>query len=83
MAGTPVPNRSRSGSRDHPERWPTGAVVPSRATINRVLERRGQIVRVPQRRPRRSRRRFEAAHPNTMWQMDGFAYSIWPMGAGW
>ncbi len=61
---------------DHPGAWPVGAVVPSRATINRVLERRGQIVKVPQRRPRRSRHRFEAAQPNSMWQMDGFDYTL-------
>lgn len=61
---------------DHPECWPTDAAAPCRATINRVLERRGQIVRVPQRRPRRSRHRFEAAQPNTMWQMDGFDYTL-------
>jgi transposase InsO family protein len=57
-------------------RWPPGRAVPSRATINRVLERRGQIVRVPQRRPRRSRHRFEADQPNSMWQMDGFDYVL-------
>ncbi len=61
---------------DHPGLWPAGAVVPSRATINRVLERRGQIVKVPQRRPRRSRHRFEADQPNTMWQMDGFETTL-------
>jgi transposase InsO family protein len=62
--------------KDHPQAWPVGAVVPSRATINRVLERRGQIVRVPQRRPRSTRHRFEAAQPNTMWQMDGFEFDL-------
>jgi transposase InsO family protein len=61
---------------DHPEAWPASAVVPSRATINRVLERRGQIVKVPQRRPRRSRHRFEYDQPNSMWQMDGFDYTL-------
>ena len=61
---------------DHPEQWPADAVVPSRATINRILERRGQIVKVPQRRPRHSSHRFEAAQPNTMWQMDGFGYAL-------
>lgn len=61
---------------DHPGAWPAGAVVPSRATINRVLERRGQIVKVPQRRPRRSRHRFEYDQPNSMWQMDGFEYTL-------
>lgn len=61
---------------DRSEHWPADVAVPSRATINRVLERRGQIVKVPQRRPRRSRHRFEAAQPNTMWQMDGFDYKL-------
>ena len=56
--------------------WPAGEPVPSRATINRVLERRGQVVAVPQRRPRRATHRFEAAHPNTMWQMDGFEHTL-------
>lgn len=60
----------------HPEACPPGVVVPSRATINRVLERRGQIVKVPQRRPRRSRHRFEYDQPNSMWQMDGFGYTL-------
>lgn len=61
---------------DHRDQWPAGEPVPSRATINRILDRRGQIVRVPQRRPRSARRRFEAAHPNHMWQMDGFDYTL-------
>lgn len=59
-----------------PAWWPAGEPVPSRATINRVLDRRGQIAKVPQRRPRRSVRRFEAAQPNSMWQMDGFDYTL-------
>lgn len=62
--------------RDHFDQWPEGESVPGRATINRVLERRGQIVKVPQRRPRRSRHRFEAEQPNHMWQMDGFDYTL-------
>lgn len=61
---------------DHGELWPADCEVPSRATINRVLERRGQLVKVPQRRPRRSRHRFEAEQSNTMWQMDGFEYDL-------
>jgi transposase InsO family protein len=61
---------------DHLDQWPSGATVPSRATINRVLDRRGQVVKVPQRRPRRSRHRFEAQQPNTMWQMDGFEVTL-------
>jgi hypothetical protein len=61
---------------DHPQHWPPGAAVPSRASINRVLQRRGQLVAVPQRRPRRSHHRFEAAAPNSMWQMDGFQVTL-------
>lgn len=61
---------------DHPDRWPAGEPVPGRATLNRVLDRRGQVLRVPQRRPRSARRRFEADQPNHMWQMDGFDYTL-------
>ena len=61
---------------DHPQCWPPGVVVPSRATINRVLDRRGQLVKVPARLPLRSRHRFEMAQPNTMWQMDGFEVAL-------
>eukprot|EP01032_Pedospumella_encystans_P033858 gene33858-38264_t len=56
--------------------WPAGAAVPSRATINRILTRRGQVVAVPQRRPRAATRRFEADQPNTRWQMDGFEVAL-------
>ncbi|WP_395692094.1 DDE-type integrase/transposase/recombinase [Nocardioides sp.] len=56
--------------------WPASQAVPSRATINRVLERRGQLVKVPQRRPRAATRRFEAAQPNQRWQMDGFEWRL-------
>ncbi|WP_341928027.1 DDE-type integrase/transposase/recombinase [Nocardioides psychrotolerans] len=59
-----------------PQPWPSGAVIPSRATINRILQRRGQLIAVPQRRPRKSRRRFEAQQPNTRWQMDGFEVAL-------
>jgi transposase InsO family protein len=52
--------------------FPHGARIPARATINRLLVARGLVVAVPQRRPRRSVRRFEADQPNTRWQMDGF-----------
>lgn len=48
-----------------PMGWPRGVKVPARATINRVLDRRGQLISVPQRRPRASTRRFEADQPNT------------------
>lgn len=57
---------------DHPDDWPTAARVPSRATINRILARRGLRRRVPTRAPTSHQRRFEADQPNTRWQMDGF-----------
>lgn len=51
--------------------------VPSRATIARVLTRRGQVVSAPRKRPMRRRwRRFEAPFPNAMWQLDGFEYRL-------
>jgi transposase InsO family protein len=50
-----------------------GELVPSRATIHRVLQRHGMVVPQPRKAPKAaSRRRFQAAHPNDMWQMDGF-----------
>jgi transposase InsO family protein len=53
------------------------ATPPSRATIHRVLVRRGLVVAQPRRRPRSSAiRRFEASAPNDMWQMDSFEYLL-------
>jgi transposase InsO family protein len=60
---------------EHPELL-AGATPPSRATINRVLRRRGVAELVPQRRPRRAERRFQAEHPNSRWQMDGFTVKL-------
>lgn len=57
--------------RDNRHLWPPGQVLPSRATINRVFDARGLIVKVPQRKPKKSRR-FEMSAPNAMWQIDGF-----------
>lgn len=51
--------------------------LPSRATIHRVLVRRGQVVAQPRKKPTTRRlRRFEAPFPNAMWQMDGFEYHL-------
>jgi transposase InsO family protein len=44
--------------------------VPSRATIARILSRRGQVRPQPRKRPRSSYRRFQAGRPNEMWQSD-------------
>ena len=72
IAGTDVGDgRLRCGLLD-PVTWPPGVRVPARATINRVLDRRGQLLAVPRRRPHAANRRFEAKLPNTRWQMDGF-----------
>jgi transposase InsO family protein len=46
------------------------AVVPSVATIWRVLSRRGHVTPQPHKRPRSSWRRFQADLPNECWQAD-------------
>ena len=56
--------------------WPVDRSLPSRATTNRVLDRRGQLIKVPQRRPQAATRRFEADQPNQRWQMDGFEWRL-------
>jgi len=51
--------------------------VPARATIHRVLVRRGQVVPQPAKRPKGlTSRRFEASAPNDMWQTDGLDYRL-------
>jgi transposase InsO family protein len=44
--------------------------VPSVATIWRILQRHGEVTPQPQKRPKSSFIRFEAALPNEMWQGD-------------
>ena len=44
--------------------------VPSRATIARILVRRGLVAPQPRKRPRSSYRRFQAGRPNELWQSD-------------
>jgi transposase InsO family protein len=43
---------------------------PSSATVWRILVRRGFVVPAPNKRPRSTYRRFEAAAPNERWQID-------------
>lgn len=50
--------------------------VPSRATIWRVLKRRGLIEPQPSKRPRSSFIRFQADLPNECWQSDMTHYSL-------
>lgn len=53
--------------------WMTraGADPPSARTIHRIFVRRGLVTPQPQKRPRKSCRRFAAAAPNGCWQIDG------------
>ena len=48
----------------------SGGQVPSRATIARILTRRGQVLAAPQKRPKSSMHRFVYARPNECWQSD-------------
>jgi len=59
-----------------PHRWPVGRVLPARSTVNRVFEDRGQLVKVPQRAPRRRYRRFQRDKVNDLWQYDGFEWRL-------
>ena len=53
-----------------------GAAAPSRATVARVLTRRGLVTRQPRKRPRASLHRFAAARVNEMWQSDWTAWTL-------
>lgn len=48
----------------------TGWRVPSRATINRILDRHGLLESNPRKRPRSSWRRFSYARPRDCYQID-------------
>src|SRR3954453_23299392 len=52
------------------------APVPSRATIARILARRGLVRPQPRKRPRSCYRRFQAARPNEMWQSDWTGWQL-------
>jgi transposase InsO family protein len=54
-------------------------VVPSRATVHRVLVRRGQIVPAPRKRPRSAGNRFLYDRPNGCWQSD---WTEWHLADG-
>ena len=55
--------------------WPADRPLPARSTVNQVFDQRGQLVKVPQRKPRRRSRRFERSEVNALWQFDGFEYT--------
>jgi transposase InsO family protein len=56
--------------------WPPDRPLPARSTVNRIFDQRGQLAKVPQRKPRRRVRRFERTHVNALWQFDGFDYQL-------
>jgi transposase InsO family protein len=51
-------------------------VTLSRATINRILTRAGQVTPDPSKRPKSSYIRFEAEQPNQTWQSDFTHYRL-------
>lgn len=58
------------------ELWPPDRGLPARSTINRVFDERGLLHKTPQRKPRRTYRRFERSSPNALWQFDGFEHQL-------
>lgn len=56
-----------------------GVAAPSRATIARILSRRGLVVPAPRKRPRSSLHRFVYARPNECWQSD---WTSWRLADG-
>ena len=57
-------------------RRPRPVVVPSVATIYRILVRRGLVEPAPRKRPKGSWKRFEAPAPNEYWQIDAMDWVI-------
>ena len=53
--------------------------VPSVATIHRILVRRGLVAPQPHKAPKATWRRFEAAAPNELWQID---HTDWVIATG-
>lgn len=49
---------------------------PSKATVHRVLVRRGLVAPAPRKRPKSSWKRFEAGAPNERWQIDAMEWTI-------
>lgn len=54
-------------------------LVPSVATIHRILVRRGLVVPEPKKRPKVTFTRFEAPAPNELWQID---HTDWVIATG-
>jgi transposase InsO family protein len=58
-------------------------VVPSVATIHRVLVRRGQVIPQPEKRPRSAGLRFQWEQPNDAWQIDATRWVLSGRGEIW
>ena len=54
----------------------SGGAAPARATIARILVRRGLVVPAPRKRPRSSLHRFVYARPNECWQSDWTSWGL-------
>jgi transposase InsO family protein len=62
--------------RVHLQRQVEGVVIPSEATIWRVLSRRGFITANPSKAPKHAYRRFTADRVNECWQIDDTAWAL-------
>lgn len=56
--------------------WPADRGLPARSTVNKIFDDRGQLAKIPQRKPRRRVHRFQRAYVNALWQFDGFDYRL-------
>lgn len=56
-----------------------GLAPPSRATLARIFTRAGEVVPAPKKKPRSAYKRFAAAAPNELWQIDA---TEWAMPCG-
>ena len=56
-----------------------GITAPAASTLARLFSRRGLVTPQPQKRPRSSFRRFQAAQVHQCWQLDAFE---WPLKDG-
>lgn len=57
-------------------RLPSGTVVPSEATIWRILTRRGFITPEPKKAPKHAHRTFAAERANECWQLDDITWTL-------
>jgi transposase InsO family protein len=53
-----------------------GVAAPAASTLARIFTRRGMVTPQPQKRPKTSWRRFEAATVHECWQLDGFEWHL-------